>query len=103
MNKARLKTPVPCPVCGVEFYPWRRKRSGQPTCSMRCARTRTGFERRGQPCTAALAGRAAQLADEAACVGRRFGAKLTPREVAIYRYGVSVGVDRGYRQRKAAA
>ncbi len=99
----RLRIAVTCAICPVQFFPWCRKRVGAPTCSVRCARILTGRLQRGRVMTAALAGKARKLADEATYVGQRFGSPLTAREVAIYRYGVSVGVDRGYRQRKAEA
>ena len=94
----RAKTAVTCAMCPTVFYPWYRKRVLPPTCSIKCARAQTGRLQRGRPMTAALAGLAAKRENEAEAVGRRFGAKLTPREVAIYRYGISVGVDREYRR-----
>lgn len=103
MPARRLATAVTCAMCPNVFHPWCRQRQGLPTCSIKCARAMTGAAQRGKPMLKALEAKALARLDEAVAVGRRFGAMLTTRELAIYRYGIQVGQDRGYRQRRKAA
>lgn len=102
MAARRLATETCCCMCPTVFRPWCRKRQGLPTCSIKCARAMTGRAQRGYPMKSCLSALAQKRADEAAAVGQRFGSRLTPREVAIYRYGINVGIDREYRTQQAS-
>lgn len=99
---ARLTTKVTCAMCPTEFFPWHRTRGGRPTCSIKCARALTSIAQRGKPMVAAMAAQAKARANVAEEVGRRFGAKLTPREVAIYHHGVRAGKQFTYRLKRKA-
>lgn len=98
MARGRSKTTAICPVqtCRRQFYPWLRKRTGVPTCSVRCARQMTGLSQRGKQLTAATAGRKqhARRRLEALCMGE-FG-PFTDRERLIFLRGFQAGYDRAY-------
>lgn len=96
--RGRLKVKTYCPVCQRLFFPWHRKRTGRPACSVKCARTLTGRAQLGKPLTAASLGRKNQAARrlEALCQGE-FGT-FTDRERLIFVRAFRAGYDRGYPQ-----
>lgn len=96
MKDGRLRDSVTCANCPTVFRPWANaRRQRPPTCSHRCK----GAVYRRMPDMPARPASDKSYRAEVKQVGQRFGSDLTPREAAIYRYGVKVGRDRGYRAR----